>query len=67
MEAYRASKTLAERAAWEFVETHQPAWDLTTINPPFVYGPIIQEVGEYSVDSSSHSSVLTSAQLPPTS
>jgi nucleoside-diphosphate-sugar epimerase len=46
MEAYRASKTLAERAAWEFVETHQPAWDLATINPPFVYGPLIQEVGK---------------------
>jgi nucleoside-diphosphate-sugar epimerase len=36
MNGYRASKTLAEKAAWEFVEAHQPTWDLATINPPFI-------------------------------
>jgi nucleoside-diphosphate-sugar epimerase len=47
-EAYRASKTLAERAAWEFVETHKPGWDVATINPPLVFGPIIHQVGSSS-------------------
>ncbi len=43
-DAYRASKTMAERAAWEFVETHKPSWDLVTVNPPLVFGPIIHQV-----------------------
>ncbi|KZT02568.1 NAD-P-binding protein [Laetiporus sulphureus 93-53] len=44
---YRASKTLAERAAWEFVEKDKGAigWDLVVLNPPYVFGPVIQEVG----------------------
>ncbi|KAH8995081.1 hypothetical protein EDB86DRAFT_2804906 [Lactarius hatsudake] len=38
---YLASKTLAERAAWEFVAAHKAelAWDLVAINPPFIFGP----------------------------
>ena len=37
---YRASKTLAERAAWEFHAQHKQevAWDLATLNPPLVFG-----------------------------
>ena len=46
-EMYRASKSLAERAAWEFVEEHKEeiggAWDLVTFNPPWVYGPVTHE------------------------
>jgi dihydroflavonol-4-reductase len=36
---YVKSKTLAESAAWEFVKTHAPEMELTTINPAFVLGP----------------------------
>jgi dihydroflavonol-4-reductase len=36
--AYAKSKTLAERAAWEFVEKESPDLQLTTINPVFVLG-----------------------------
>jgi nucleoside-diphosphate-sugar epimerase len=38
---YPASKTLAERAAWEFVDAHKAelTWDLVAINPPYVFGP----------------------------
>jgi dihydroflavonol-4-reductase len=36
--AYEASKTLAERAAWDFVADH-PEIALTTINPGAVFGP----------------------------
>lgn len=35
---YFKSKTLAERAAWDFAGTH-PDMNLTTINPGFVLGP----------------------------
>lgn len=36
---YGQSKTLAERAAWEFVRDTAPGMALTTINPGFVIGP----------------------------
>jgi dihydroflavonol-4-reductase len=36
--AYEASKTLAEKAAWDFVAEH-PDMALTTINPGAVFGP----------------------------
>jgi len=37
--AYYYSKTLAERAAWEFVEKEQPGFRLVVINPFLVIGP----------------------------
>ncbi|KAL0958148.1 hypothetical protein HGRIS_000315 [Hohenbuehelia grisea] len=46
MAKYRASKTLAEKAAWHFIQSHsdQIAWDLVALNPPFVFGPVIHPV-----------------------
>ncbi|POS83812.1 hypothetical protein EPUL_005995 [Erysiphe pulchra] len=38
---YRASKTFAERAAWEFIEKEKPNFTISTVNPPIVYGPIL--------------------------
>lgn len=38
---YRASKTFAERAAWDFVQSHKPNFDVVTLCPPMVYGPIV--------------------------
>ncbi len=38
--AYEASKTLAERAAWDFVAEH-PEMQLTAINPGAVFGPAL--------------------------
>jgi len=39
--AYDKSKTLAERAAWEFVDNlpHSERFELSVINPGFVLGP----------------------------
>ena len=40
LDKYRASKTLAERAAWRFmVENRDAGFDLLTIHPPWVFGP----------------------------
>lgn len=41
--AYRASKTLAEKAAWDFVKdpANGAKFSLSTINPPMVYGPVV--------------------------
>jgi nucleoside-diphosphate-sugar epimerase len=38
---YRASKTFAERAAWDFIEKEKPNFTIATINPPLVLGPIV--------------------------
>jgi nucleoside-diphosphate-sugar epimerase len=36
---YCASKTLAEKAAWNFIEKQQPTFTIATICEPMVYGP----------------------------
>ncbi|KZT25504.1 D-lactaldehyde dehydrogenase [Neolentinus lepideus HHB14362 ss-1] len=43
---YRASKTLAEKAAWDFVAKNKASiqWDLVVLNPPYVFGPVIHEI-----------------------
>jgi nucleoside-diphosphate-sugar epimerase len=38
---YRASKTFAEKASWDFVEKEKPNFTISTINPPLVLGPIV--------------------------
>ncbi|KAI0689152.1 NAD(P)-binding protein [Cerioporus squamosus] len=43
MTAYCASKLLAERAAWKFVEEHKPSWDVTVLNAGWVYGPTVND------------------------
>ncbi|KAG8908991.1 methylglyoxal reductase (NADPH-dependent) gre2 [Tulasnella sp. 403] len=45
---YYASKKLAEKAAWDFVEREKPGFALTTLCPPMVYGPPEQEVTSMS-------------------
>ncbi|KAI0690651.1 NAD(P)-binding protein [Cerioporus squamosus] len=43
---YCASKTLAERAAWDFHAKHkgEVQWDVVVLNPPYVFGPVLHEV-----------------------
>jgi nucleoside-diphosphate-sugar epimerase len=40
--AYLASKTFAERAAWQ--ESEGKEWDLVVLNPPMVYGPLAHRI-----------------------
>lgn len=35
--AYCASKKFAEQAAWDFVKTKNPGFDLVVLNPPMIY------------------------------
>ncbi len=39
--AYTKSKTLAERAAWDFVATEGPSLELSVVNPVGVFGPAL--------------------------
>jgi len=41
---YMASKTFAEKAAWEMWREGKPSWDLVTFCPPMVYGPPLHEI-----------------------
>ncbi|CAK7902503.1 putative NADPH-dependent methylglyoxal reductase Grp2p [[Candida] anglica] len=36
---YVGSKTFAEKAAWEIMETKKPHFTLSTVNPNYVFGP----------------------------
>ncbi|SCV73249.1 BQ2448_7174 [Microbotryum intermedium] len=42
--AYRASKTLAERTAWKFFLNEKTTFDLVTICPPLIFGPLLHDV-----------------------
>ena len=41
--AYSASKSFAEKAAWDFVEQEKPNFTVSTINPPMIYGPLLND------------------------
>ncbi|CAJ0944723.1 unnamed protein product, partial [Mesorhabditis belari] len=42
-DAYYTSKTLAEKAAWEFVEEHKNKFRFTVVNPGFIVGPTLTD------------------------
>ncbi|VDN20054.1 unnamed protein product [Gongylonema pulchrum] len=47
---YSKSKTLAEKAAWEFVKQEGTNFKLTTINPTLVVGPLLHNVRGTSIN-----------------
>lgn len=42
--AYRGSKKFAELAAWGFIKERKPQFDLVTLCPPMVFGPVVHPV-----------------------
>ena len=48
--AYAKSKTLAERAAWEFVEADGRALELAVVNPVAVLGPLLGPDASTSIE-----------------
>lgn len=47
--AYQKSKTLAEKAAWEFIEREGKGLELTAINPVAVMGPVLGSDYSHSI------------------
>lgn len=45
---YIGSKKLAERAAWDYVEEKKPHYDLVTLCPPYVFGPMVHPISSTS-------------------
>ncbi|KIK57462.1 hypothetical protein GYMLUDRAFT_46356 [Collybiopsis luxurians FD-317 M1] len=46
LDKYCASKSIAEKRAWDFVAEHASElnWDLSVLNPPWIFGPPLHEV-----------------------
>lgn len=69
---YRASKKLAEQAAWDFVANNATNFDIVTINPPLVVGPIkpyLQSLESINTSNERVLSIVTGKSkdgLPPT-
>ena len=72
MFGYRASKTFAEKAAWDFVEKEKPNFTLSTMCPPLVLGPIIHYLQGLDSLNTSNQRILNimtgkaKDELPPT-
>ena len=56
--AYRGSKTFAERAAWDFIEKEKPNFSLSTLNPPFVFGPVVHYLNSLESTNTSNQRIL---------
>ncbi|KAI0102396.1 NAD dependent epimerase/dehydratase [Nemania sp. FL0031] len=69
---YRVSKTLAEKAAWDFKEKEKPSFDIATINPPFVFGPVVHHMSSLADINTSNGNMVAlivgrwKAEIPPT-
>lgn len=50
--AYCASKALAEKAAWKFINEQKPHFDLTVLCPPMVFGPAAHVVSLSAMNTS---------------
>jgi dihydroflavonol-4-reductase len=48
--AYQKSKTLAEKAAWEFIEQEGRGLELAAVNPTAVMGPVLGPDYSHSID-----------------
>ena len=70
--AYCASKTFAEKAAFEFVEKEHPSFEISTICPPMIYGPNAHSVSDVSRLNTSLADIYrlmngSEKEVPPTS
>ncbi|KAI0880716.1 putative NADPH-dependent methylglyoxal reductase GRE2 [Annulohypoxylon maeteangense] len=74
---YPASKKFAEKAAWDFVKENEVKFELATLNPPAVFGPLVDpsqytkpdQLGEtcsWIYNSFISSSLKASDPVPPT-
>lgn len=65
-------QTFAEKAAWDFVEKEKPNFDIATINPPLVFGPIVHYLNSLEALNTSNQRLRNiiqghfKSQIPPT-
>ncbi|GAA5899269.1 hypothetical protein JCM6882_009301 [Rhodosporidiobolus microsporus] len=66
---YLASKTFAERAAWDFVKEKQPSFTMSTIVPPIILGRSLQplsSLSELKVSASVVRNIIDAEKINPT-
>jgi hypothetical protein len=57
---YNVSKTRAESAAWDFIRTESPCFDLVVINPDIITGPMIHPIsGAKSINETNHFAIAS--------
>jgi len=56
---YTRSKTLAEKLVWEFKKTEKPSFDVCTMNPGWVVGPLLAKMSCKATSSKQVTSFLT--------
>lgn len=56
--AYRVSKTAAELFAWDFVKSAKPNFDLVTVNPPVVFGPVAHSLASLDAINTSNERIV---------
>lgn len=61
--AYRASKTAAEKAAWEFMESRALGFDLVSLCPGMVFGPFLPEAKPETIAGVNTSNLLVWAAV----
>ncbi|KAI1506686.1 NAD dependent epimerase/dehydratase [Biscogniauxia marginata] len=70
--SYRVSKKFAEKAGWDFVEREKPNFDLATICPPLVFGPVVHHLNSLAAINTSNERFVQLIQgkwkgeIPPT-
>ncbi|KKP01041.1 NAD dependent epimerase/dehydratase [Trichoderma harzianum] len=67
--AYCASKALAEKAIWDWIEHEEHAFSVATINPPLIFGPYIAGITDLKHLNESTAvlwSLLDAKEVPPT-
>ncbi|KAI1340020.1 NAD dependent epimerase/dehydratase [Xylariaceae sp. FL0016] len=70
--SYRVSKKYAEKAGWDFVAAEKPNFDLATICPPLVFGPVVHHLASLAAINTSNERIVQLAQgawrseIPPT-
>jgi len=45
---YMVGKARAEQAAWDFMQSKKPSFDIVVLNPSFVFGPFVHHVDKIS-------------------
>lgn len=59
---YRLSKKYAEKAAWDFVAREKPNFDVATVCPPAVFGPVVHHLATLDSINTSNERVVALLQ-----
>lgn len=69
---YRLSKKYAEKAAWDFVANEKPNFDVATVCPPLVLGPVVHHFASLETINTSNERLVAllegkwKEEIPPT-